>query len=80
METLWLILAGTIVGALGRLLSRSGDPLLWPATIAVGVVAMLIVGLLLTGGFWKYALATVLAAVLVTAVARAWPEGEEVGG
>ena len=80
MEVLWLILAGTIVGSLGRLLSRSGDPLLWPATIAVGVVAMLSVGLLLTGGFWKYALATVLAGLLAGAVARVWPEGEELGG
>ena len=77
---MWLILAGTIVGALGRPLSRTADRLLWPATIAVGVAAMLVVGLLLIGGFWKYALATVLAAVLVTAVARAWPEGDGVGG
>lgn len=70
---MWLILAGAIVGALGRLVSRSTHPLLWPATIAVGVAAMLVVGLLLTGGFWTYALATVLASALVTAVARVWP-------
>jgi uncharacterized membrane protein YeaQ/YmgE (transglycosylase-associated protein family) len=80
VEILWLILAGAIVGVLGRLLSRSRDPLLWAATIAVGVAAMLVVGLLLTGGFWKYALATVLAGLLVAAVARAWPVGEELGG
>jgi hypothetical protein len=76
VEVVWLILAGAIVGALGRLQSRSAHPLLWPATIAVGVAAMLAVGLPLPARFWTYALATVLAAGLVTAVVRVWPEGK----
>jgi uncharacterized membrane-anchored protein len=80
VDVLWLVLAGVIVGALGRLQSRSAGPLLWPATIAVAVAAMLVVGLLLPGRFWTYALATVIAAGLVTAVVRVWPEGERAEG
>jgi len=73
-EAFWLILAGAIVGTLGRLLGRTTDPLLWPATVVVGVAAMLLIGLLLGDGFLTYAFATVVAGLLVVSVARVWPE------
>jgi uncharacterized membrane protein YeaQ/YmgE (transglycosylase-associated protein family) len=78
MEIVWLIIAGLIVGALGRLVKPGRDPMGWIATIAIGVGAVLLVGLLLGGddgiGFWGYVLAVIVAAVLVAIVGRIWPE------
>jgi uncharacterized membrane protein YeaQ/YmgE (transglycosylase-associated protein family) len=78
MEVVWLIIVGLIVGALGRLVKPGSDPMGWIATIAVGVAAVLIVGLLLGDmGFWGYVLAVIVAAILVAIVARLWPEDHE---
>ena len=78
MEIVWLIIAGLIVGALGRLVKPGKDPMGWLATIAIGVGAVLLVGLLLGGddglGFWGYVLAVIVAAVLVAIVGRMWPD------
>ncbi len=75
MEIIGLIIVGLIVGALGRLVKPGSDPMGWIATIAVGVAAVLIVGLLLGDmGFWGYVLAVVVAAILVAIVGRLWPE------
>jgi uncharacterized membrane protein YeaQ/YmgE (transglycosylase-associated protein family) len=78
MEIVWLIIAGLIVGALGRLVKPGRDPMGWIATIAIGVGAVLLVGLLLGGddgiGFWGYVLAVIVAAVLVAIVGRVWPD------
>jgi uncharacterized membrane protein YeaQ/YmgE (transglycosylase-associated protein family) len=74
MEIIGLIIVGLIVGALGRLVKPGSDPMGWIATIAVGVAAVLIVGLLLGGmGFWGYVLAVIVAAILVAIVGRLVP-------
>ena len=74
MEIVWLIIVGLIVGALWRLVKPGSDPMGWIATIAVGVAAVLVVGLLLGGmGFWGYVLAVIVAAILVAIVGRLWP-------
>jgi uncharacterized membrane protein YeaQ/YmgE (transglycosylase-associated protein family) len=81
MEIIWLIIAGLVVGALGRFVNPGRDPMGWLATIAIGVGSVLVVGLLLGGddgiGFWGYVLAVIVAAVLVTIVGRMWPGGRE---
>lgn len=78
-EIIGLIVAGLIVGALGRLVNPGRDPMGWLATIAVGVAAVLLVGLLLGDlGLWGYLIAVIVAAVLVTLVARFWPGGRGV--
>jgi uncharacterized membrane protein YeaQ/YmgE (transglycosylase-associated protein family) len=73
MEIIGLIIAGLVVGALGRLVNPGRDPMGWLATIAVGVAAVLLVGLLLGSlGFFGYVIAVIVAAVLVTLVGRAF--------
>ena len=77
MGILWLIIAGLIVGALGRLVNPGRDPMGWLATLAVGVGSVLIVGLIFGVddlGFWHYVVAVIVAAVLVTIVGRVWPD------
>jgi uncharacterized membrane protein YeaQ/YmgE (transglycosylase-associated protein family) len=59
-----LILAGLIVGALGRLVHPGRDPIPIWLTIAIGLAASLIAGLLI-GGLLGFILAVVIAAVLV---------------
>jgi uncharacterized membrane protein YeaQ/YmgE (transglycosylase-associated protein family) len=72
MTIVGLIIAGIVVGLLGRLLHPGRDPIGILATIAIGVVAVLIVGLLLGGaiGFLGYVLAVIVAAVLVAVFNR----------
>jgi uncharacterized membrane protein YeaQ/YmgE (transglycosylase-associated protein family) len=72
MEIIGLIVAGIIVGLLGRLLHPGHDPIGLLATIGIGVVSVLIVGLLLSGplGFLGYVLAVIVAAVLVAVWSR----------
>lgn len=78
MEIIWLIIVGLIVGALGRLVKPGSDPMGWIATIAVGVAAVLVVGLLLGDmGFWGYVLAVIVAAILVAIVGRLWPSDRD---
>ena len=70
-EIIGLIIAGLIVGALGRLVNPGKDPMGWLLTIGLGIASVLLVGLLLpVEGFWKYVLAVIVAAILVTVVAR----------
>jgi uncharacterized membrane protein YeaQ/YmgE (transglycosylase-associated protein family) len=72
MEIIGLLIAGLIVGLLGRLLHPGRDPMGWLATIGIGVVSVLVVGLLLSGplGFFAYVLAVIVAALLVALWAR----------
>jgi uncharacterized membrane protein YeaQ/YmgE (transglycosylase-associated protein family) len=44
-----LIIVGLIVGALGRLLHPGRDPMGLGVTIAIGIIAMLVAGLLFRG-------------------------------
>ena len=68
-----LVLAGLFVGALGRLLHPGRDPIGIGGTIAVGVLAMLFVGIVLHGALGpvlSFVLAVVVAAVIVAIWAR----------
>jgi uncharacterized membrane protein YeaQ/YmgE (transglycosylase-associated protein family) len=67
MEIIGLIIAGLIVGLLGRLLHPGNDSMGLLTTAGVGVVSVLVVGLVLSGplGFFGYVLAVVVAIILV---------------
>jgi uncharacterized membrane protein YeaQ/YmgE (transglycosylase-associated protein family) len=62
-----LIIAGLIIGALGRLVHPGRDPMPIWLTILIGVAAALIAGLII-GGLLGFVLAVVIAAVLVAVV------------
>jgi uncharacterized membrane protein YeaQ/YmgE (transglycosylase-associated protein family) len=62
-----LILAGLIIGALGRLVHPGRDPMPIWLTILIGIAAALIAGLII-GGLLGFILAVVIAAVLVALV------------
>lgn len=62
-----LIIAGLIIGALGRLVHPGRDPMPIWLTIGIGIVAALVAGLLI-GGLLGFILAVVIAAVLVAVV------------
>jgi len=71
MEIIGLIIAGIVVGLLGRLLHPGHDPMGLLATIGVGVVSVLVVGLVLSGlGFFGFVLAIIVAALLVALWSR----------
>jgi uncharacterized membrane protein YeaQ/YmgE (transglycosylase-associated protein family) len=62
-----LIIAGLIIGALGRLVHPGRDPMPIWLTIVIGIAAALIAGLII-GGLLGFVLAVVIAAVLVAVV------------
>lgn len=72
MSIIGLIIAGLVVGLLGRLFHPGKDPMGLLATMALGVAAVLVVGLLLHGplGFLAYVLAVVVAIILVALWSR----------
>jgi uncharacterized membrane protein YeaQ/YmgE (transglycosylase-associated protein family) len=72
MEIIGLIITGVIVGALGRLVNPGPDPMGWIVTIAIGIGAVLIVGLVI-GGWLGFILAVIVAAVLVTITQKVLP-------
>ena len=67
MYIVGLILAGLVIGALGRLVHPGADPMPIWLTLVIGVAASLIAGLLI-GGVIGFILAVVIAAVLVGVV------------
>ena len=75
-EIIGLIIAGLIVGALGRFLNPGRDPMPIWMTILLGVGSVLLVGILLGSGadlgFWGYVIAVVVAIILVSVVGRIW--------
>lgn len=71
-EIIGLIVAGLIVGALGRLINPGPDPMGWIVTIAIGIAAVLIVGLLISN-WLGYVIAVIVAAVLVAVVQKVLP-------
>lgn len=73
-EIIGLIIAGAIVGALGRLVNPGRDPMGWLMTIGIGIAAMLVVGLIL-GGILQWIVGIIVAAILVTVVQRVLPGG-----
>jgi uncharacterized membrane protein YeaQ/YmgE (transglycosylase-associated protein family) len=62
-----LILAGLIIGALGRLVHPGRDPMPIWLTIVIGIAAALIAGLII-GGLLGFILAVAIAAILVAVV------------
>jgi uncharacterized membrane protein YeaQ/YmgE (transglycosylase-associated protein family) len=62
-----LIVAGLIIGALGRLVHPGKDPMPIWLTIVIGIAAALIAGLLI-GGVLGFILAVIIAAVLVAVI------------
>jgi len=62
-----LIVAGLIIGALGRLVHPGKDPMPIWLTIVIGIAAALIAGVLI-GGLLGFILAVIIAAVLVAVV------------
>ena len=69
MHWLWFILAGLIVGALGRLLHPGHDPIGLLMTMAVGVVAMLIAAAI-SSGWLAFIIGVIIAALLVALIRR----------
>ena len=70
MEWIWLIIVGAIVGALGRLLNPGRDPMGWIVTILLGIGSLLLAGVLLDEGFWRFVVGVIVAIVLVTVYGR----------
>jgi uncharacterized membrane protein YeaQ/YmgE (transglycosylase-associated protein family) len=66
-----LIVAGLIIGALGRLFHPGRDPMPIWLTIAIGLAASLIAGLLI-GGVLGFILAVIIAVGLVALVGATW--------
>jgi uncharacterized membrane protein YeaQ/YmgE (transglycosylase-associated protein family) len=67
-----LIIAGLIVGALGRLLHPGRDPMGLLLTIGIGIAAVIIAGLLIGHhGFWTFVFAVLIGVVLVAVIGRA---------
>jgi uncharacterized membrane protein YeaQ/YmgE (transglycosylase-associated protein family) len=73
MHWVWLIIVGLIVGALGRLLHPGKDPLGWILTLALGVVALIIAGLIFSNGVLEFIVGIIIAAVLLAVWARVAP-------
>lgn len=69
MHWLWFILAGLVVGALGRLLHPGHDPIGFLMTMAVGIVAMLIAAAI-SSGWLAFIIGIVVAVILVALVGR----------
>lgn len=69
-EIIGLIIAGLIVGALGRLINPGPDPMGILMTIGIGIASTLLVFWLIGGGILGWILAIVVAAILVSVVAR----------
>jgi uncharacterized membrane protein YeaQ/YmgE (transglycosylase-associated protein family) len=71
-ELIGLIVAGLIVGALGRLVNPGRDPMGLLLTMAIGVASVLLVYWLIVDGVLGFIIAIIVAAILVTVVGRFW--------
>ncbi len=71
MWIIGLIIAGLIVGALGRLFHPGRDPMGLLTTIGVGIAAVIIAGLLIGHhGFWTFLFSVLIGVVLVAVIGR----------
>ena len=70
MFWVWLIIVGAIVGVLGRLLHPGRELMGFLFTIFVGIVSLLIAGVIFGRGVWSFLVGVLVAAVLVTIIAR----------
>jgi uncharacterized membrane protein YeaQ/YmgE (transglycosylase-associated protein family) len=71
MHWIWFVIVGAIVGALGRLVHPGRDPIGWLATIAIGVISM-IVAAAISSGWLAFVIGVIVAAILVALVGRMW--------
>jgi uncharacterized membrane protein YeaQ/YmgE (transglycosylase-associated protein family) len=69
MHWIWFIIAGLIVGALGRLVHPGRDRMGLLMTLAVGIVAMVIAAAI-SSGWLAFILGVVIAALLVMLIGR----------
>jgi uncharacterized membrane protein YeaQ/YmgE (transglycosylase-associated protein family) len=69
MHWIWFIIAGLVVGALGRLLHPGHDPIGLLMTLAVGVVAMIIAAAI-SSGWLAFVIGVIIAALLVALISR----------
>jgi uncharacterized membrane protein YeaQ/YmgE (transglycosylase-associated protein family) len=70
MFWVWLIVVGAVVGVLGRLLHPGRELMGSFFTILVGIISLLVAGVIFGRGFWSFLVGVVVAAVLVTIIAR----------
>ncbi len=75
MHWIALIIVGAVVGALGRLFHPGRDPMGWLATIAIGVISM-IVAAAISDGWLAFIIGIVIAIILVALVGRMWGRRE----
>ena len=69
MHWIWFIIAGLVVGLLGRLLHPGRDPIGLLMTLAVGIVAMLIAAAI-SSGWLAFVIGVIIAALLVALISR----------
>lgn len=69
MHFIWFIIAGAIVGALGRLVHPGRDPMGILMTVAIGIVAMIIAAAI-SSGWIAFIIGVIIAAVLVMLIGR----------
>jgi uncharacterized membrane protein YeaQ/YmgE (transglycosylase-associated protein family) len=67
MHWIWFIIVGAVVGALGRLVHPGRDPIGLLATIAIGVISM-IVAAAISSGWLAFVIGVVVAAIIVALV------------
>jgi uncharacterized membrane protein YeaQ/YmgE (transglycosylase-associated protein family) len=70
MHWIWLIIVGTIVGALGRLFHPGRDPMGWILTILIGIASLVIAGLIFSSGVLQFIVGIIVAVILVALVGR----------
>lgn len=69
MHWIWFIIAGLVVGALGRLVHPGHDAMGLLMTLAVGVVAMIIAAAV-SSGWIAFIIGVIIAALLVALIGR----------
>ncbi len=73
MHWIWFIIAGAVVGALGRLLHPGRDAMGWLLTIAIGVISLIVVAAI-SSGWLAFIIGVVVAIILVALVGRLFGE------
>ena len=69
MHWIWFIIAGLVVGALGRLVHPGRDPMGLLMTMAVGIVAMVIAAAI-SSGWLAFIIGVIIATLLVMLIGR----------
>ncbi len=69
MHFIWFIIAGAIVGALGRLFHPGRDPIGLLLTIAIGIVSLLVAAII-SSGWIAFVIGVIVAVILVALVSR----------